>query len=799
MKLLTSLLLLICAACVQAQSFEPFVIEDIRVDGLQRITPGTVFSYLPVETGDRMDAVRAAEALRALFQTGFFEDVELIKEGDILVIGVIERPAIAILDVEGNQDIKEEELMQGLESMGISVGETFDEILIDRVKQELTRQYNSRGKYNVQVEPKITELTRNRVKILIDIDEGPAAKIRHMNIVGNTVFDDETLIDEWESSTGGLLSFYTSDNQYSREKLSGDLETLRSYYMDRGYVDFSIESSQVTISPDKESIFITVNIREGEVYEISDIAITGDLILDEQALRRLIPIDSGSVYSRKALEQGAENITSLMGNLGYAFANITPAPEIDRDNNTVKVTYLIDPGKRVYVRRIEFRGNLNTKDEVLRREMRQFEGGWLSQLAVERSRLRLQRLGYFEDVTIETPEVPGTDDQVDVVVTVEERNAGAFQFGLGYSQTAGVIGQVSLTQENFLGTGKSVGINLQNSSIIKQFDINYQNPYWSDDGVSRGFRLSYRESDLGESNIVTYSSDNIAAYMNFGVPITETDRVNLRFGWDSTELVGFPAISSDPRLDDLLRPNRFEAFRAELGWARDSRNHFFLPTQGSIQRLAMEVALPASDQTYYKLNYSNTTFLPVGNNGWAIALSAEIGYGDGYGDTDTLPFYENFYSGGVRSVRGYDDNTLGPRECLFTAAERGLTADSPDLHPDFVLWQQTRDCVDTTGDQSNNSRVGNPLGGAVLVGGSAELVFPAPFAQDTVRLAIFVDAGTVFESLDWVESDEIRTSAGFAVKWQTPMAPIVINFSKALNADEFDETETIQFTYGTTF
>lgn len=806
--LMLCLTVLLWLSPLSAQIMQPFTMSDIRLEGLQRITPGTVFNYMPIEVGDQIDRESASNAMRALFRTGFFEDIVFEQQGDILVITFVERPAISAINLDGNKAIKEDDLLSGLANIGLAEGEVFDRMQLDRVTQELTRQYYARGKYNVKLDADVVRLDRNRVEIDIAIDEGDTARIQHFNIVGNEAFDDETLFDEFELSTGNLLSFYTNDDQYSREKLSGDLEVLRSFYMDRGYVDFDVESTQVSISPDKQDIYITANIREGQVFTISEIQIAGELMIGEETIRALIPIQAGDVFSRKALEQGADNITAVLGNLGYAFANVTPAPEIDRDNKTVKVLYFVDPGKRVYVRRIVFKGNLKTKDEVLRREMRQFEGGWFSQIAIERSRIRLQRLGFFDNVQIESPPVAGTDDQVDVIVSVEERTAGSFSFGLGYSQTAGIIGSLSVTQDNFLGTGKRITFNLQNSTIVSRFDVAYQNPYWTDDGVSRGFAFSYRELDQGQANIARYTSNVVSLSANFGIPVTETDRINLLVGVDfneiatlsvqdpsildqlSCQIIETPIDPDDPDSEVITSyqcpKQTFETYRAEASWSRDSRNHFFIPSYGSLQQAVAEVALPGSTDEFYKLFYRNTKYFPLTKN-LTFSLGGEVGYGDGYGNNSQLPFFENFFAGGVTSIRGFDDNTLGPRECRFSAQ------DVADEIPEFTEWLATGNCP--------TSRVGNPIGGAFKLVGSAEVIFPVPFIKDktTSRMAWFLDAGNVYKDIDSFEADEIRYTTGISLQWQAPVGPIIINFAYPLNDKDFDETETVQFSFGNTF
>lgn len=751
-------------------AIDPFVVQDIRLDGLSRISAGTVYSYLPVEKGDTIDRAGAAEAIRALYKTGFFKDVQVSRQGDILVVTVVERPAIAKIGIDGNKDIKDEDLLKGLKEIGLAEGETFDRLELDRLTQELMRQYNNRGKYNVSIKPTVTELDRNRVEIQIQIAEGKASKIKHLNVVGNTTFSDEEIREDFESDTTGWLSWYSKDDQYSREKLSGDLEKLTSYYQDRGYVDFNIESTQVTISPDKRNIYLTANVREGEVFTISEIKLTGDLILGEPEIRRLVYTQPGEIFSRRKLELSSEAMQKVLGNIGYAFADVTPIPKVDKENRTVEVTFFVNPGKRVYVRRINFEGNTRTQDEVLRREMRQFEGAWFSQAAIDRSKIRLQRLGYFKTVDITTPRVAGSDDQVDVLVKVEEQSSGAFQFGLGYSQLQGLLTSISVTQRNFLGTGNSVGVTLQNNSVLRRFDFSYIDPYFTDDGVSLGYTLSYRELDQGEANIANYTSDIASGSVIMGIPLTETDTLSLVMSLSRNQIGTFPGITPPEIIDYIneLGKRTFSTWGLQAGWSRDSRNKYFAPTRGAYQRVGAEVALPGSTQEAYKLFYEGARYWPLGSI-FSLLTRAELGYGDGYGNADVLPFYENFYAGGVRSVRGFEDNTLGP-----------CSDPNPLIEGDIC----------------------QPLGGALLTVANLELIFPTPFVKrgdDSTQFSAFVDVGNVFEDYDAFDVGELRASAGISFKWQAPVGPIIVSIAYPLIKEDEDRTETLQFTFGNQF
>ncbi|PKL95221.1 MAG: outer membrane protein assembly factor BamA, partial [Gammaproteobacteria bacterium HGW-Gammaproteobacteria-8] len=521
---LLCLLLLLVSTSVTAQTF---TVEEIRIDGLQRISEGTVFSFLPVEVGEPLTPALMRASIRELYRSGFFSRVELGREGGILVVRVQERPAISLVRLEGNKKIPDEALMPALSDIGIAEGEVFNQLALDRIQQELVREYFSQGHYAVEIEPEVSRLDRNRVSIDITINEGKQARIRHLNIVGNETFTEKELRDEFESDNKKGLFFWRPRNSYTREKLSGDLERLRAYYLDRGFVDFAIESTQVSISPDRTGIYITANVREGEVFTVSDVRLTGDLILDEATIRRFVRVEPGSIFARKDIEATVESISALMANFGYAFANVVPAPRIDRENNTVEINFFVDPGKRVYVRRVEFRGNTVSKDEVLRRELRQFEGAWFSQAAVDRSRLRLQRLGFFENVNVETPAVEGSEDQIDIVVSVEERSTGSFQVGLGFSQLQGLIASLSVQQDNFLGSGRTVGLGISRSSITSSINLSYTNPFWTDDGVSLGYFVNYSEFNQARANISAFSTSQFGLGATVGFPITEIDFVRL--------------------------------------------------------------------------------------------------------------------------------------------------------------------------------------------------------------------------------------------------------------------------------
>ncbi len=768
-----------------------FTVSDIRVDGLQRIGAGTVFTYLPIERGDTVDAGRIGDAIRALYATGFFEDVTVGRQGDILVVEVRERPAINKLTLTGNKDIQTEDLTKGLRDIGLSEGETFDRLALDRVTQELTRQYNNRGKYNVSIEPTVSPLDRNRVDVAIKIDEGKAAKIRHINLIGNETYDDEQLTDAWESGETNWLSWYRRDDQYSREKLEGDREKLRNFYLDRGHIDFSEDNIQVAISPDKRDMNITAGLTEGEVYTVSSVEVTGDTVLPKEDIERQVLIKPEMTFSRALLEFSSDQISATLSNIGYAFAQVNVIPEVDRENRKVAINLQVVPGPRVSVRRIVFKGNARTADEVLRREMRQFEGAWYSQAAIDRSKVRLQRLGFFESgsVNVESKPVPGSNDLVDVEFSVTETASGSFMFGLGYSQLTGMTTSVQLSQNNFLGSGNRISIEAQRNVYLQRYSFSYMNPYFTDNGLSLGYNLWWREFDNSEFNTAQYSSTSRAAQMVLGVPITEHDTVSAMFGIDSNQIFAYRGSTPQSIVDyiDVIGQRTFHAWRGEVAWARDTRNDYLQPTRGTLQRVSAEVSLPGSTAEYYKLNYEFSKYWQLSR---ALVLNTrlEIGYGDSYGDArygivydpdgpedtddepdarmavaDGLPFFENFYAGGARSVRGFRDNTLGPRE---------------------AAWGSTYQQV---------------IGGAVKTVGSVEMFFPTLLDSPAARISAFVDFGNVFKDVDAFDAGELRASAGVALMWRAPVGPISISYAMPIRKEAGDELERLQFTFGGAF
>ncbi|HEX7368918.1 MAG TPA: outer membrane protein assembly factor BamA [Rhodanobacteraceae bacterium] len=791
------------SAPVAAFAFQPFTVSDIRIEGLQRIAAGTVLSYLPVEPGQTMDDAVAQKAIKDLFKTGFFSNVELERQGNILIVKVAERPSIASLTVHGNKDIKTDQLLKGLKSAGLAEGQTFDRLTLDQVQQQLTAQYNDRGKYNVEVTPHVTKLDRNRVAIDIEVKEGKAAKIQEINIVGNHAFTDDQITSDWESGTPNLTSWYSNNDQYSREKLSGDLTKLSSFYLDRGYADFNINSAQVTISPNKRNIYIAAGIHEGDIFKISEIHLLGTLVLPEKDLRRVLRIKAGEVFDRHSIELSSDAITDVLSNIGYAFAKVTPIPKVDEENHTVDLTFYVDPGPRVYVRRINFKGNTHTQDQVLRRELRQYEGAWYSQAAIDRSKVRLQRLGYFKDVSIDTVKVPGTTDEVDLNVKVTEESSGQFQFGVGYSQVSGLILSTSISNNNFLGSGNQVSATFSKSLFLKQYQVSFFDPYLTDSGIGIGYKASVLNLNQGENNIASYLSDtdSFSTYLSF--PVSETDTINAGIGADKTKVVYIPNYSPLVFLDQLNKIGHFTMHETPLtlSYAHDTLNKYFKPTRGGLQQISAEIALPGNTIPYYKLTMSSSDYFPlplgmVGHLSGTLAYGKEYGskdisvqYADAQGNIRTLsfPFFENFYSGGVRDVRGFQDNTLGPRICSGLIDANGKADPTAYANNGYCSGGFTARAM--------------PVGGAFKVLGSAEVRLPFFKDNNKAAISLFTDVGNVYNSYSDFNASDLRASVGISLQWVAPVGPIVINLAEPIRDKPSDKPfeEVLQFYFGRTF
>lgn len=773
--------LLLMAIGSHSFAFDSFVLKDIKIEGLQRISLGTAFNYLPVKVGETLDNKRATNAIRTLFKTGFFDDVWFTRQDDVLVIHVIERPSISSIKIFGNKEIPSEDLTNALKQVGLAEGRVFNRSLLDQVQQELHRQYFSLGNYGVKIETKVTELERNRVDIELDIEEGDTATIRQIKIIGSNAFSEETLLDKLEL---GMPGFWGSDN-YSKQILVGDLERIRSFYLDRGYINFNIESTQVSISPDKRDVYITVNVTEGEQYKIKDVNLAGDFVIPESELQELVTMKSGDIFSRQRVTESTNKISDRLGIDGYAFARVNPIPKIDNSAREVSLTLFVDPGSRVYVRRINILGNTKTKDEVIRREFRQMEGGWISTPLVNRSKIRLQRLGFFEEVKIDTPSVPGTTDQVDVNVEVVEGSTGTFTAGLGYGQEGGFLFNTSVTLNNFLGTGKRVGVEVNNNQISQVYSFSYNNPYYTEDGVSRGFTVFSRSVDAAEANLAEFTTDKIGASMNFGIPLTEYTSARFGIGVEDTDLT----INEDQAplyysewVD--VHGDEFITYSATMSYSFDTRNRAIFPDYGLLSRISAEVAIPGGDLEYYKTSYRLNWYHQLSPR-LTLLLGGEIAYGNGYGNTEDLPFFENYYAGGTRSVRGFRGNTIGPLgiECDDIVVSDGLGGTT------------IREVCEAD----------EPVGGNAKFTGKVELFFPSPFEEEVsrnFRLSTFLDFGQVFTDLDSefvVADDRMRSSYGLAAVWITPVGALTFSLAWPLSSDSNDDTDVFGFNIGAPF
>ncbi|MCU1738769.1 MULTISPECIES: outer membrane protein assembly factor BamA [Pseudomonas] len=791
--LLTAVLTVLMIAEVHAESF---TISDIRVNGLQRVSAGSVFGALPLNVGEQADDRRLVESTRALFKTGFFQDIQLGREGNVLVITVVERPSVASIDIEGNKAISTDDLMKGLKQSGLAEGEIFQRATLEGVRNELQRQYVAQGRYSAEVETEVVPEPRNRVGLKIKINEGTVAAIQHINVVGNSVFKDEDLIDLFELKTTNWLSFFKNDDKYAREKLSGDLERLRSYYLDRGYINMDIASTQVSITPDKKSVYITINVTEGQKYKVRDVKLSGDLKVPEDQVKSLLLVEKGQVFSRKLMTTTSELITRRLGNDGYTFANVNGVPTPHDDDHTVDITFVVDPGKRAYVNRINYRGNTKSADEVLRREMRQMEGGWASTYLIDQSKTRLERLGFFKEVNVETPAVPGVDDQVDVNYAVEEQASGSITASVGFAQSAGLILGGSITQNNFLGTGNKVSIGLTRSQYQSRYNFGYVDPYWTPDGVSLGYNVFYRTTDYSELDVsvASYAVDSLGAGVSLGYPIDETSR--LTFGLTAQQ---DKIQTGQYTVDEIFnfvntQGDEFLNYKASLGWSESTLNKGVLATRGHSQSLTLESTIPGSDLLFFKLDYRGQVFQPLTDT-YTMRFHTELGYGDGYGSTNGLPFYENYYAGGFNSVRGFKDSTLGPRG----TPSRGV------------------DVTGNVGTIADTSTSALPFGGNVLIQGGAELLFPLPFVKDqrSLRTSLFWDVGNVFDSkceqvrntngtLSQTQCNDISfsnlaSSVGVGVTWVTALGPLSFALAVPVKEPNNAETQVFQFSLGQTF
>ncbi len=755
---------------------EPFVVKDIRVEGIQRTEAGTVFSYLPVKVGETMTDEKTAAAIKALYATGFFKDVRLEARDGVVIVTVEERPSISKITLSGIKEFSEEDLKGGLKQTGLAEGRVLDRALLDKAEQELQRQYFNRGKYAVEIKSTLTPLERNRVAVQFDVVEGDSARIQQISIVGNKAFKEKELLGLLTSTTPGWLTWYTKNDQYSKSRLGGDIEALRSFYLNRGYIEFNVDSTQVSISPDKQGIYITVNVTEGPQYKVSDIKLAGQMLVPEAELQKLITLKPGEVFARDRLTETTKKIGDRLGNDGYAFANVNAVPELDREKGAVAFTLFVDPGRRVYVNRVNVAGNTKTRDEVVRREVRQMEGAYYDAEKINRSRDRLNRLGYFNEVNIETPGVSGTTDQVDVNVSVAEKSTGNVMLGAGFSSSEGLVLSGSVSQSNVFGTGNRVAVQVNSGSVNTVYSLSFTNPYYTIDGISLGYDLYRRDVDSSSlDDVSNYKTSSYGAGVRFGLPVNERDFISFGLTYEQTSI----AVTPDD-LSDSVPATQYQNFvgstgkrddntlRLDASWARDTRDSYLFPTKGMMQRVSAEMGTPVGSLQYYKLSFQHQQYFPFGKN-FTFMLNGEAGMGDGLSG-EPLPFFKNFFAGGNSSVRGFANGALGPKDSA-----------------------------------------GDALGGNKRIVGNAELFFPLPGLKDdqSLRMSAFIDAGATsgpggyggaFESLSF---SDVRYSAGVAVLWVSPMGPLKFSLAQPLatKTDGLteDKTEVFQFTLGNVF
>ncbi len=766
--------LIVALLSAPAHAFQPFQVKDIRVEGIQRTEAGTVFSYLPVKVGDTLDPERAAAAIRALYATGFFKDVRLEVQNDVLIVFLEERPAIAQISFTGMKEFNKDDILKSLKDLGLAEGRILDQSLLDRAEQELKRQYFNRGMYAAQVKTRLSPLERNRTAITFEVSEGEVAKIRGINIVGAKAFSERELLKLFTLTTPGWLTWFTKNDQYSRQKLAADLETLRSHYLNRGFLEFAIESTQVSINPDKRDIYITININEGERYKVSEVKFAGNLVIPEPELAKMVSLKASDFFSREQLNESINRISDRLGNDGYAFANVNAAPELDKDKREVGLTLLMDPGRKVYVRRINISGNTRTRDEVIRREMRQLEGGLYAADKIKRSRERVERLGYFSDINLETPIVPEATDQVDLNLSVTERPTGNLMLGAGFSSSEGLVLSASVSQNNLFGTGNRLAAQINSGSVNTVYSLSFTNPYYTPDGVSLGYDLYRRDVDTDRLDAVsTFSTSTLGAGLRLGLPLTEYDSLQLGAAIERYELTLYP--NSPQQYKDFAikfggsaAGVTTDSLRLDIGWARDSRDSILYPTKGTLQRIYGETGTPVGDLKYYKLSYQHQWWWPLTST-VSLALNGEIGWGGGYGGKP-LPFFRNYFAGGIGSVRGFDSGTLGPQ---------GL-------------------------DSSNRPF---SLGGDKRLVGNAELYFPVLGAgkDKSLRLSAFIDAGGVWGPDDYlgrykkISLSELRYSGGIAVTWYSPFGPIKLSLAAPFKTQPDDRKQAFQFQLGNVF
>ena len=870
--------LLFLAAVTSRSLAASFTVSDIRLEGLQRVSASPVFAALSIEVGDTVDSADIRQNIQSLFATGFFSNVQIARDDNVLIVILQERPAIKSIKIEGNKAIPTEQLEKVLNENDLREGEILQRQLLDGIARELERSYIGQARYGASVEAEVTTLPNNLVEVEILVDEGKSANIRHINFVGNTIFSDKRLRELFELTTKKWTTIFSSDDQYSKEKLTGDIEKLESFYLDQGYLDFSVLSSQVSVSPDKRSVYITLNLNEGDIYTVSNVEVGGDPILPEETIRRLFLLRAGDRFSQARVDATAEYIKSLLGNAGYTNASVEGLTEKNAEEDTVELTFFVDPGKRVYVRRVEYSGNTKTTDEVLRREMRQMESSPASNARIEQSKVRLERLSYFKEVNVETVDVPGFDDLIDVKYDVEEQPSGSINASVGYADYSGLNLGINVQESNWLGSGKSVSFGVNKNLYQTNYNFLYNDPYFTPDGVSRGFSLYYNMRDTERLRIIRYSADTYGGNVRFGYPISEIARLGFSLGLerqsisagdlvpqeirrtpvfsDFSELVAVTrsdyerlvrgeintarpyALDTLPILPDMildLEPGFIDRFGEDfnnatfdISWSRFTLNRGVLATRGSSQQIRLDATVPGSDMEFYKLTLDAQAFQPLTKD-LTLRFKTSLGYGDGYGKLDELPFFENFYSGGFGSVRGFERSSLGPKGTpprQYLTSLTGWEDLDGDGRNDFneSLGSAYVLCDDPTptgtirgctpgklvdSELVYRDRRGNAFGGNVLVEFSTELILPIPFVEDSrsMQLAAFVDAGNVYstycgerqDNCSNVDLETLSSSIGLGFTWISGFGPMTFSFAKALHESESDEREVFQFTFGAGF
>ncbi|MDC0603393.1 outer membrane protein assembly factor BamA [Aliiglaciecola sp.] len=812
--------LLWSSASLALAAQEQFVVSDIKVEGLQRVAQGAALTYLPVKVGDTMNSFRTSQLIRSLYSSTHFENIEILRDGTTLVIRVKERPTISNIIFDGNDDIKDEQLQESLEGNNIRVGEPLDKTVLTGIENGLKDFFYSIGKYNADVTAIITPLPRNRVDLKLLFEEGDSAKIQQINIVGNEVFSDAELFQQMELKFNTPWWDFLSETRYQKQTLSGDMETIRSYYLDRGYLRYVVDSTQVSMTPEKDGIYVTMNVTEGEQYTISNVELVGDLLGNEEYMKAVLPLVSGELYNQAQVTYAEEFVSKYLGRFGYAYPTVTTIPEIDDEEKTVKLTLSVDPGKRIYVRRINFEGNVITADNVLRQNISQMEGAWLSNGLLESSKNSLSRLTYMEDVDFETVRLPGEDDKVDIIYSLKEQPAGSFNAGVGYGDRTKLSLQAGIQQDNFLGTGKRIAFNISTVSFQKSVQLSYTDPFFTIDGISLGGSISYSEFDAGSANLVQYNSKQYSIGMNVGYPINEFNRINFGLSFSDVELSRRSSFEQTDRFYnqfiDLNNPDApidYSSFLGSVAWSRSTLNRGIFPTAGSSQSASFSITTPNSDVNYFKSIFDSKFYFPLSRNQrWSVLARLRAGYGNGYGDTNgieqILPFTQNFTAGGSDTLRGFENNTVGPRG--VQRIQRSIVG--PDGGTVFL------------GPESDTLIVSSrSLGGNAMVLGGLELITPTPFVgeefDNSVRTSLFVDVGNVWDTefdfdlyrdleLDRRSPDDVadysdwtryRASAGLSIQWLSPMGPMVFSFSRALQERNGDDVKFFSFNIGQTF